>query len=110
MNKSKLSSRIAADASLSKAGAGQCHRYRVVDHHRRGTGSRTGSNVKIEFTQGVQMSMQTANAAGSGNFIVQIAGDGNHVAPELPHLTLTRHYGLARLHPKRPRHRKAARD
>ena len=42
------------------------------------------------------MSMQTANAAGSGNFIVQIAGDGNHVAPELPHLKLTRPYGLAR--------------
>ena len=42
------------------------------------------------------MSMQTANAAGCGNFIVQIAGDGNHVAPELPHLKLTRPYGLAR--------------
>ncbi len=39
--------------------------------------------------------MQTARSSGSGNFIVQIQGDGNSIVTSLPHLKLTRRRGLA---------------
>ena len=39
--------------------------------------------------------MQTTNAAGSNNYIIQIQGDGNSVVTSLPHLALTRRRGIA---------------
>ena len=39
--------------------------------------------------------MQTTNAAGNGNYIIQIQGDGNSVVTGLPHLALTRRRGIA---------------
>ena len=38
---------------------------------------------------------QTTSAAGNGNIIVQIQGDGNSIVTDLPHLKLTRRRGLA---------------